>query len=66
MEHGRTAVKRLLCIGAILAIGAAPIPEQTQDAAPELPVVEWSRGTVDLEDFRGQTVAVVFYDDSTY
>jgi hypothetical protein len=66
MGHGQTAVKRLLCIGAILAIGAARIPEQTGDAAPELPVVAWSRGTVALEDFRGQAVAVVFYDDSTY
>lgn len=34
-------------------------------AMPDLPVAEWSGGSgACLEDFRGQVVALVFYDDN--
>jgi hypothetical protein len=32
--------------------------------APELPVAGWQAGSVGLEDFKGQTTAIVFFNDS--
>ena len=37
---------------------------QSQEPAPELPVVKWNSGDFSLEDFKGQTTALVFFDDS--
>ena len=36
-----------------------------EQVAPELPVAAWAGGSVGLEDFKGQTTAVVFFDDRT-
>jgi hypothetical protein len=59
-------IKHLLVAGAVVVLAAARFPARAGDAAPALPVAAWSRGAIDLEDLRGQPVAIVFYDDSTY
>jgi hypothetical protein len=45
----------------LLSLSAASAQQQ---AAPDLPVAEWSKGAPSLEDFKGQVVALVFYDDN--
>jgi hypothetical protein len=47
-------------LGAVLTTGA-----WCENASPELPIVEWTKGTVSLEDFKGQVTALVFFDDDT-
>ena len=55
-------MRRSLIGAALVALcGAAA----AQEAAPELPVADWSKsGPVSLEDFRGQLTVLVFYDDN--
>lgn len=48
--------------GAMLFGSAALTAEEL---APELPVAEWSEGRPTLEDFKGQPVVLVFFDDSS-
>jgi hypothetical protein len=50
--------------GALLASLAVLSAANAQQAAPDLPVAEWAKGTPSLEDFKGQVVALVFYDDN--
>ncbi len=60
-------IPRILSAGGwMVAFGLMAAVAVAQEAAPELPVAEWSRGgAVSLEDFRGQVTAVVFYDDNS-
>ena len=52
-------------VGAMFAfLLAATAAGAQQQASPDLPVAEWSKGAPCLEDFKGQTVALVFFDDN--
>ena len=42
---------------------ALALPLAAEDIALELPVAEWSRPDMSLEDFKGQTTVLLFYDD---
>ncbi len=39
---------------------------KSEEPSPELPVVQWKQGNISLEDFKGQTTALVFFTDSFY
>lgn len=49
-----------LLTGAVLTSSA-----WASNVTPELTVAEWTKGEVNLEDFKGQVAAVVFFDDSS-
>ncbi|MHC4605837.1 MAG: hypothetical protein ACYTAF_02760 [Planctomycetota bacterium] len=61
MMNRSTAV---LLAGAVLLLGMTGAGAR-QGAAPAFPVAEWTDKPLDLEDLRGQMVAIVFYDDDT-
>ena len=55
----RRTVMALSLLGAVCGLA------QARDTSPDLPVAEWTKGsTLNLEDFRGQVTALVFYDDN--
>jgi len=47
-------------LGALLAVSAGA----GEAAAPELPLAGWIGSAPNLEDLKGQVVALVFYDDN--
>ena len=57
-------MRHLALGGVLLALLVAASAASAQQAAPDLPVAEWTKGAPCLEDFKGQVVALVFYDDN--
>jgi len=58
-------MRRFLMSGWLAAFAIFCAGAQAQNAASELPVAEWLKGSeMSLEDFRGQVTALIFYDDS--
>jgi hypothetical protein len=58
-------IARPLGVCALLLLGALVSPRSRgEEVAPELPVAGWQAGSVGLEDFKGQTTAIVFFNDS--
>jgi hypothetical protein len=51
---------------ALVLLGTLASPcLRAEEVAPELVVAGWQAGSVGLEDFKGQTTAIVFFNDST-
>ena len=57
--------KKLL-LASFIFLALFCISIQSQEPAPELPVVQWKQGNISLEDFKGQPTALVFFTDSFY
>lgn len=65
-QRGR-GMRRAICLIAVMTVACGALAGTAPEAAkvaPELPVAGWLGGLVGLEDFRGQTTAVVFFNDS--
>jgi hypothetical protein len=56
-------MRRLALAGMLLALGPAASVSRAAEVAPDLPMAEWLKAPIALEDFKGQLTAVVFYDD---
>jgi peroxiredoxin len=50
------------CVALSLAMVARTVP--AEEVSPNLPVAAWKSAPVNLEDFKGQVVVLVFYNDS--
>jgi hypothetical protein len=60
-------MRKLVLGGAALALGLAlaASPVRAEQPYPEMAVADWANGPVCIEDFKGQYVAFVFFDDSS-
>ena len=64
---GGIALKRsaVLVGWSVAACCALAAPAAAEQVAPALPVVAWHGPSANLEDFKGQVTALVFFTDST-
>ena len=54
-----------LAILTALLASPALMAADAEQAYPVMPVAEWQNGPLQLEDFKGQIVAIVFFDDGS-
>jgi len=56
-------MRRIAVVGLLVAFGSALSAARSEDAAPDLPIAEWQKAPLTLEDFKGQVTALVFFND---
>jgi peroxiredoxin len=60
MKRSAGTVGWIAALGLVLSTSV-----QCEVAAPDLPVVEWTKGTLSLEDFKGQVTVLIFFNDAS-